>query len=253
VARVACQTCHIRTYARNASDTAVTEATEMRRDWGLPEWSVTNNRYEPAVTLLNDQKPAYKFWNGTSWGYSLKDPAAIDGATGRYPTSRPVGTVSGTDANKLYPFKYKTARRPYATDLGILIPMDTKTYFSTGDPNAAIMSSLLLMGYGNSEPFSWVDDDTYQLLAHEVPPAAGNALSCTDCHISGTAKQMNLSALGYALKKPTSDLCNDCHSLESYTSSYNSFISIHSRHVDSLQRKCSNCHTFDRPERTNLR
>ena len=36
VARVACQTCHIPTYARNASDTAATEATEMYRDWLAP-------------------------------------------------------------------------------------------------------------------------------------------------------------------------------------------------------------------------
>ena len=252
-ARVACQTCHIRTYARNAADTVATEATEVRRDWNQPEWSTVNNRYEPAVTLLNDQKPVYLFWNGTSWGYSLKDPAAIDAITGKFPTSRPVGTVSGADSSKLYPFKYKTAHRPHATDLGILVPVDTKTYFSTGDPNAATMSALGLLGYANTEPFSWVDDDTYQLITHEVPPASGNVLACTDCHISGTAKQMSLNAIGYGLKKPTSDLCNDCHSLESYTSSYNNFLSIHNRHVDSLQRKCSNCHTFDRPEKTNLR
>jgi uncharacterized protein YeaC (DUF1315 family) len=253
VARVACQTCHINKSARNASDTTATEATEMKRDWSVPEWSTATNRYEPTVTLMNDIKPEYKFWNGTSWGYSLKDPAALDTATGKYPTSRPIGTVAGTDSSKLYPFKYKTAHRPYATNLGILIPVETKTYFATGDPNAAIMSSLGLMGYGNTEPYSWVDDDTYQLLTHEVPPATGNVLACTNCHVSGTATQMNLQNLGYALKKPTSDLCNDCHSLKSYTSSYSSFTSIHSRHVDSQQRKCSNCHNFDRPERTNLR
>ncbi len=68
-----------------------------------------------------------------------------------------------------------------------------------------------------------------------------------------TATQMNLQSLGYGLKKPASDLCNDCHSLKSYTSSCSDFTSIHSRHVDSKQLKCSNCHNFDRPERTNLR
>jgi hypothetical protein len=183
----------------------------------------------------------YKFWNGTSWGYSLNDPATLDPATGKYQTSRPVGTVAGTDSSKLYPFKYKTAHRPYATNLGILIPIETKTYFATGDPKAAIMSALGLMGYSNTEPYTWVNDDTYQLITHEVPPATGNVLACTNCHISTTATQMNLQSLGYALKKPTSDLCNDCHSLHSYTSSYTNFTSIHSRHVDSQQRKCSNC------------
>jgi hypothetical protein len=249
---VACQTCHIKTYARNASDTTATEATETKRDWNLPEWHTVNNRYEPKIDLFNDLKPAYKFWNGTSSGYSLHDIAAIDPATGRYPTSRPIGDINGT-GSKLYPFKYKTAVRPFAPGLGKLIPVDTKVYFATGDPLAAIQSSLLLMGHSNAEPFTWVEDDTYQLITHEVSPAAGNALACTNCHISSTATQMNLQGLGYAIKKPTSDLCNDCHSSESYSSSYNSFISIHSRHVDSQQRKCSSCHNFDRPERTNLR
>jgi nitrate reductase cytochrome c-type subunit len=257
VNRVACQTCHIPKSAKNAADTAATEATEMNRDWSTPEWHVANNRWEPTVTLANDIKPQYKFWNGTSWGYSLKDPAAIDPAKGKYPTSRPVGTIAGTDSSKLFPFKYKTAHRPYATNLGILIPIETKTYFAgagtAGGVEASILSSLTLMGYSNTEPYTWVDDDTYQLLTHEVPPATGNVLACTNCHISTTATQMNLQSLGYAIKKPTSDLCNDCHGSQSYTSSYNSFTSIHSRHVDSLQRKCSNCHNFDRPERTNLR
>lgn len=251
IARVACQTCHIRTYARNAADTTATESTETMRDWSLPEWHTVNNRYEPTVTLANDLKPSYRFWNGTSWGYSLHDPASVDPATGRYPTSRPVGDINGT-GSKLHPFKYKTAKRPFAPGLEKLIPVDTKVYFSTGDPNAAIQSSLLLMGHGNSEPYTWVEDDTYQLLTHEIPPSTGNVLACTNCHISTTATQLNLQDLGYAIKKPTSDLCNDCHGSKSYTSTYNGFISIHSRHVDEKKRKCSSCHNFDRPERTNL-
>src|SRR5574341_1294156 len=256
VARVACQTCHIPKSAKNAADTAATEATEMNRDWSVPEWSVTNNRWEPTVTLANDIKPQYKFWNGTSWGYSLKDPAAIDPATGKYPTSRPVGTIAGTDSSKLFPFKYKTAHRPYATNLGILIPVETKTYFAgagnVGGVDAAIQSSLLLMGYSNSEPYTWVDDDTYQLLTHEVPPATGNVLACASCHVSTTATQMNLKSMGYATKKPTSDLCNDCHGLESYDGSYSRFTWVHNKHVNGEHYKCSRCHNFDRPERTDL-
>jgi uncharacterized protein YeaC (DUF1315 family) len=252
IARTACQTCHIKSYARDAVDTTANESTEMTRDWSVPEWSAALNRWEPVMTRANNVKPEYKFWNGTSWGYSLGEAATFDAAKNAYQTLRPVGTVAGTDSSKIYPFKYKTAYRPHATNLNVLIPIETKTYFSTGDPHASIMSALTLMGYSNSEPYTWVNDDTYQLITHEVPPATGNVLSCTNCHISTTATQMNLQSLGYAIKKPTSDLCNDCHGSESYSSSYSSFISIHSRHVDDKKRKCSSCHNFDRPERPGL-
>jgi len=50
--------------------------------------------------------------------------------------------------------------------------------------------------------------------------------------------------LGYAPKKPESDLCNDCHSLRSA-----SFSTIHSVHVDSRHYDCTWCHNFTRPER----
>jgi len=64
---------------------------------------------------------------------------------------------------------------------------------------------------------------------------------------------MKLRDLGYSAKKPLSDLCNDCHESESYDGSYSRFTYIHDKHVTDKQFKCSRCHNFDRPERTNLR
>lgn len=257
VARVACQTCHIKQYARDAADTTANESTEMTRDWSVPEWSIALNRWEPTLTRANNVKPEYVFWNGTSWGYSLNDPASLDTVAGRYLTSFPVGDINGT-GSKIYPFKYKIALVPYATNLNILIPIETKTYFSTAGAVPAgvdnsIKSALGLMGYSDTEPYTWVEDDTYQLITHEVPPATGNVLTCTQCHVSATATQMNLKDLGYATKKPTSDLCNDCHDSEAYDGSYSRFTWVHNKHVNEKQYKCSHCHNFDRPERTNLR
>jgi len=254
IARVACQTCHIKQYARDAADTAANESTEMTRDWSVPEWSPAANRWEPTITRANNVKPEYAFWNGTSWGYSLNEPAAYDAVAGRYLTSVPEGDINGT-GSKIYPFKYKIAQVPYATNLNILIPIETKTYFSTAGTSPtgvadSIKSALRLMGYSDTEPYTWVEDDTFQLITHEVPPASGNVLTCTQCHVSATATQMNLKDLGYATKKPTSDLCNDCHSLESYDGSYSRFTEIHTKHVTDKKYDCSRCHTFSRPERS---
>jgi hypothetical protein len=244
VDRVACQTCHIKTYARNASDTAASEATETHRDWSHPEWHAGNNRYEPTVILMNNLKPEYRFWNGTSWGYSLKETAWKDPKTNRYATSRPIGSISGADNSKLFPFKYKTAKRPYANNPGILIPVDTKVYFGTGNADQAIKSSLSLMGYSSSEPYSWVEDDTLQLITHEVMTKA-NALTCSDCHTS-SAPQMNLmNDLGYNLKAAQSTVCAQCHR----SRNSKGYVATHSRHVDGKKYDCSWCHTFSRPER----
>jgi hypothetical protein len=172
--------------------------------------------------------------------------------TNAYQVSRPMGSVTDTAATtKLYPFKYKTADQPKTSNLsgnGKLIMLSTKDYFATGNYDIAVQAGLVNMGLSSGTPYTTVKTDEYQLLNHQVAPGA-NALQCTSCHLSGTAAQMNLQSLGYGLKKPTSDLCNDCHSLKSYTSSYSSFTSIHSRHVDSRRYDCARCHNFTRPER----
>ena len=129
IGRVACQTCHISAYARNAADTAATETTEVNRDWRVPEFNVPLNRYEPTITRGGDLKPAYRFWNGTSWNYSLKDPVWMDTSTGAHATSRPEGAINDS-LSKLYPFKYKKASQPVADSLAMLIALDTAVYFA---------------------------------------------------------------------------------------------------------------------------
>ena len=81
-------------------------------------------------------------------------------------------------------------------------------------------------------------------LFHEVAPkeqALGYNNSCTTCH-GGTTTRMNLKNIGYTAKKPTSDLCNDCHGSESY-----SFTRVHPRHTNDGVN-CSSCHTFSRAQ-----
>jgi len=258
VGRVACQTCHIPTYAKNASDTVATEATETHRDWTVPEWNALKGRWEPTPTKANNLTPKYLHWNGTSWGYSLKDPAVFDPKTGAYQVSRPQGGTDDTDS-KLYPFKYKTAKQAYAGSLNMLIAIDTAKYWAMpafpyvptqADITATVTAGLANMGYNSTTPFTWVTTDEYQLITHEVPTASNNVLACTQCHVNSTATQMKLvTDIGYGLKKPTSDLCNDCHSLKSYDGTYTRFIDIHKKHVTDKKYDCSHCHNFSRPER----
>lgn len=243
VGRVACQTCHIKTYARNASDTTATESTEMNRDWTKPAWSAPLNRYEPTMTMANDQKPTYAFWGGKSWGYNVGDAAVIDPATGKYKISRPLGAITDAQPTKLYPFKYKTAMQPLATSLNKLVALDTSVYFASGNYISAVQQGLVNMGYNASEPFKLVSTDEYQLIAHEVMPTT-EALTCNQCHGS-TATQMKLSTMGYTLKAAAKTVCAQCHGYKSNPG----FTKLHNKHVKDKKIDCSLCHTFSRPER----
>jgi protein-arginine kinase activator protein McsA len=99
------------------------------------------------------------------------------------------------------------------------------------------------MGYSENEAYSWVTTDTFQLLNHQVGPAA-QALTCTACH--GTTTRINLKGeLGYGLKAAEAVVCSDCHGAKANPG----FTSVHRKHVTDKQYGCQNCHTFSRPER----
>ena len=199
--------------------------------------------------MVNDVKPVYRFWDKYSTNYNLYDRAYVDPETGRYPTSRPEGRINDpTTASKLYPFKYKAAHQPLAVNHQQLIAVDTKVYFASGDAHAAIQAGLVNMGYSASEPYEFVETDTFQLITHEVAPAS-RALTCNSCHGTNTqTDQMDLKSLGYALKGAVSAVCSQCHSLSKAREGA-SFQELHKEHVTEKKYDCSWCHSFSRPER----
>ena len=116
-------------------------------------------------------------------------------------------------------------------------------YFATADPDEATIRGLVNMGYSGNEAYSWITTETYQLLNHQVSPAA-EALTCNDCH-SGSNRIRLEDELGYQLKSSESVVCRQCHGNEGNSGFYN----IHAEHVDDMRFDCINCHTFSRPER----
>ena len=180
---MACQTCHISRFARNATDTAATEATEMHRDWTKPHLvqTATGPQMHPTPTLVNNVKPVYRFWNKYSDNYTFGEVEVTDPETGFFPTSRPLGDIADRETTtKLYPFKYKTAYQPIATFGNQLIALNTKTYFATGNLAQAVTDGLGLMDL-SGEPWEMATTDTFQLITHEVQPKE-QALTCTSCH-----------------------------------------------------------------------
>ncbi len=241
--RVACQTCHIPIYAKDAGDSSATEATEVHRTWLGTHGSTPP--IHPASEKQNNLVPEYRWWNRTSRNYLLGEVAQVDPATGRYPTSRPLGDVDDPNS-KLYAFKYKTAEQPIDTDSSKLIALDTSVFFATGDAHAATeagIDNMNAMGIPVGADYAFVETDTFQMLNHQVSPH-GMALQCSNCH--GSTARMDLQGeLGYELKGPESQICNQCHGPKEGMS----FTKLHEKHVKDKKRDCSWCHTFSRPER----
>ena len=244
VKRVACQSCHIRTYARNAVDTPASEQTEVHRDWRLPH-TTPSGAIHPTPTLAGDLIPRYAWWDGTSVSYLLYEEALVDHLNGAIATSRPLGEVTSA-RSKLYPFKYKTATQPLVQNYNQLIALDTSVYFSTGDADSAIRSGLENMNYSPDESYEWVETDTLQLITHEVTPASA-ALSCSDCH-ENTNRMDLVDNLGYQLKDSRSVVCRQCHGPKDGEDEPE-YLWIHDEHVRGEGYDCSWCHTFSRPER----
>ncbi len=244
VSRVACQTCHIPTYARNATDTSASEETEIDRDWRFPHLT-SSGAIHPTPVMAGEIVPRYGWWDGRSSTYLLYDDAVIDQKTGAIPTSRPVGDISGS--SKIYPFKYKTATQPLASSFNQLIALDTSVYFSSGNVGAAVESGLENMGYQANEPYEWVQTDTFQLITHEVSPAS-EALRCNDCHADSVRIALKRD-LGYGLKGSRSEVCLQCHGVKDGEDEPE-YLWIHEEHVEEESYDCSWCHTFNRPERS---
>jgi hypothetical protein len=248
VARVACQTCHIPTYAK--------VATETHRDWRIHhDGSPADDSAHPGhpyTEKMADLTPVYRFWNRTSDNALLGDDASrtYNGEKDRWPTSIPMGDV--TDG-KLYPFKYKTAMQPKIVADHRLIALNTYEYLKgSGNVATAIELGLTAMGYPAHEPYQWVLTDTHQLLNHGVDPSSG-ALRCGDCH--GNSGRMDLQGeLGYQLKGDRAAVCTQCHGHEDEEDDDEDdedegFQDIHQEHVGEKNIDCGRCHIFSRPER----
>jgi hypothetical protein len=249
---VACQACHIPLYGKKAADAVLNtttgfgdQKTETSRTWVTPEWSVANNRWEPTVVKANNIKPVYAFFNGTSWVSDLNDVPVLDPATSAYKISRPVGAIN-TAGSKLYPFKYKTSMQPRHIASGKLIALNTSVYFSTANVASAVQSGLTNMGLNAADAYDFVKTDEYQMLNHTVSPKA-SALACTACH-GATPTQLNLKTMGYVLKGTEAVVCSQCHSQKSNPG----YLSVHSKHVQSLKKDCSFCHSFSRSTERSL-
>lgn len=197
--RVACQTCHIPTYAKGSP-------TVLSWDWSAAGKNAGESAdplkiYDKArgeLVLGKDLVPTYMWYNGTVERVFMGDK--IDpGKVVRL--SAPRGDRSDPQA-KIFPFKVLKAKQPYDLENRIIAvpnifgPADSETaYSATFDWNKAIEAGMKAAGLSYSGKYGWVETTTVWSLNHMVVPKE-KAIRCRHCH--GESGRIDWKGLGYA-------------------------------------------------------
>ncbi|MCG7906934.1 MAG: PKD domain-containing protein [Candidatus Thiodiazotropha taylori] len=246
--RVACQTCHIPTYAKGVP-------TETNRDWEDPHFSAAacNGRggWLPREDKALNLTPTYHWFDGTSQVYVLGEDLAdypvtvLEDGSDAITLGLPNGWVNKQNA-KIYPMKEHTSKSAVHDASNSLIAHSTFEFFRTGSFDTAVQHALEQTGR-SGDSYSVKKVHTFQTLNHGVE-ASSAALECGACHasLSGGPLRMDLANdLGYGMKGKEAEVCTQCHENKGSMS----FSKIHEKHVKDKGYDCSTCHEFSRPER----
>lgn len=194
--RVACQTCHIPTFAR-ALPTKVwwdwSKAGEKRKakkdKYGLKTYSRKKGEFRWAKDVV----PQYKWFNGQVSRYFLGDTLDPKEVTRlNYPQG------SRDDAKALItPFKVMRGNQPYDASKNILVipKLFGGGYWKHYDWNKAAAQGMKTVGMDFSGNVGFTETEMYWKVNHMVVPKE-RALECVDCHTS--TKRFPWKALGYS-------------------------------------------------------
>lgn len=195
---VACQTCHIPTFANELP-------TKMSWDWstagqdievvmdvfGKPTYSKLKGDFVWDMNVV----PTYAWYNGKVERYVLGDKINTEGVT---TLDDPVGNIDDADS-MIYPFKVHSGKQiSDAVNNYIIVPdlfAGADSYWKAWDWDRASASGMAAVGLEYSGEYEFVETEMYLGISHEVAPKE-NALACDDCHAEGG--RIDFAALGYS-------------------------------------------------------
>jgi len=192
--KVACQTCHIPTFARTLPtkvwwdwSTAGKDGPVAKDQYGLPLYDKQKGDFKWA----KDIKPTYMWFNGSVDRYLVGDKMDPGKVTHlNYPRGD-----RRDNAALITPFKVMRGKQPYDSGNNIFaVPNLWGGYWGHWDWNKAIADGMKVAGLNYSGQYAFAPTDMYWKVNHMVVPKA-QALKCNDCH----SKEGRLAwkALGY--------------------------------------------------------
>ena len=190
---VACQTCHIPTFAPSIP-------TKAEWDWskaGDPARKEDPHHYlkiKGEFAYEQDAVPQYRWFDLTGDRYLLGDRIDATKVTALNP---PRGSIAEPKA-RIWPFKVHRAKQPYDAENLYLFPPVTGGaggYWTTFDWDSAFRLGEKASGLPYSGKYGFARTEMFWPLSHMVVPKE-KALGCTDCH--GSNGRLDWKALGYA-------------------------------------------------------
>ncbi len=189
---VACQTCHIPTFAKKAP---------TKTDWDWSKAGDPNREEDPHKYLKikgefqydKNVVPEYAWFNLKSNRYIKGDK--IDPGQVTYLNS-PKGDITDKSA-KIWPFKVHRAKQPYDSVYNYLLQPVTSGsggYWHEFNWDKALQLGSGVSGLKYSGSYGFAETSMQWPLSHMVSPA-GQSLKCYDCH--GENSRMDWKALGY--------------------------------------------------------
>nr|WP_244147441.1 tetrathionate reductase family octaheme c-type cytochrome [Desulfovermiculus halophilus] len=200
--RVACQTCHIPSFARE-------NPTKMWWDWSTA--GRLNEKGKPVVEKgpygkavyhgkkgsfrwAKDVPPDYAWFNGRMEYHLITD--TIDPDQEPLEINHPLG---GKDDPRslIYPFKIHRGKQPYDTELNTLVNVhlfgskESDAYWKNFHWPSAIQAGMDYMDLEFSGEYDFIETKYYFPITHMVAPQE-DSLSCGSCH----APNGRMSALG---------------------------------------------------------
>ena len=199
--KIACQTCHIPTYAKeNATKMAWRWSESGKLKEGKPyheEDSLGNHTYLSIKGEFDWQRnvvPEYKWFNGNAQHYVIGDkidtiPVQINAL---------LGSVDDIHS-KIYPVKVHRGDQIYDPENNILIQpklyapeKGDSAFWVDFDWNLAAEAGMKRMGLPYSGKYDFIETEMYWPVNHMVSPKE-QSLKCDDCH---TSENGRLASLG---------------------------------------------------------
>ncbi|OFZ93479.1 MAG: cytochrome C [Betaproteobacteria bacterium RIFCSPLOWO2_02_67_12] len=195
--RVACQTCHVPSFARTLPtktwwdwSTAGKDQVVAKDQYGL----ATYDKMKGDFRWEKDVRPVYAWFNGSVDRVLMGD--RIDPKTVTH-LNYPRGE-RGDKSARITPFKQMRGKQPYDSGNNVIaVPhvFGPGGYWQTYDWNSAIADGMKLAGLSYSGQYGFLETDMYWKVNHMVVPKA-QALACNACH--GANGRLDWKALGYA-------------------------------------------------------
>ena len=203
---LACQVCHIPTFARKTSTKVEWYWEDAGQDIVPPVDPATGrptyDKKKGTFVWANDVRPTLRYFNGKYKKFLIGEndvytslPAIL---------AEPVGDYTDPNA-MIYPFKKMIGNQPAdAATNKILVPHlfgaagGPNAYWGKYDWNLALQDGSDVTGQGYTGAFTFVDTEMYLSVNHEVAPAEmayGMDGACADCHI---LPQIDWPALGWS-------------------------------------------------------